>query len=256
MSTIETIVNEFCKIWVDKEENFEDFKNETINMLAEVQKQLVITSIRNEVCGVSLHSDIDSVMKEFKDIKKSLSKMINVDTLEITKKELAEQFKSTNKKVNDLGPFSSKAAKDFAEENKINADSIVGTSKNGKITKTDISKYMKKSISKKSGKQEISNKYCHGTTNNGDVCKSIGKINIRGEWYCNRHKTQGERCSNLEKNDKFSDYESDKNVIESFKKSSIQSLETAEDEDKTNEIFENTSDIESDSDSDSNSDYE
>ena len=259
MSAIESVVTAFCKTWNTNPEEYDDFKNETINMLVEVQKHYILASIKNETCGESLHSDIESVMKEFKDIKRMMSKMTvsNIENMENTKNELAEQFKAVAKPrapASELGPYSSKAAKDFAETNKINPDSIVGTSKHGKITKTDLNKHTKKlsGLVKKSSKassasgasgltKEVSKKLCHGTTNSGDVCKSNGKVNIRGEWYCNRHKSQGERCSNLEETDKYSDYESDKDAIESFRKSSIQSLELVDEEDDTNELFDTKS---------------
>ena len=248
MAKIESIANKFVEKWAD-EESADEFKECLIDMIADIHKEYIIASIRNEVCGKSLDSQYETVMDEFKNLKKQINmyKKESISNIEKTKKELSEQFEASKNKTTgaskvSLGPYSSKQAKEFAEENNIDPNNVVGTGKGDKITKTDLKKALKVTDGgkKQSGKKTTtdSKKFCNGTTASGSPCNSSGKINIKGKWFCNRHKDQAQKCENLEDDDKFEDY-SDNSNVDRFRNSSMKSIETIDDKDRDlNELVE------------------
>lgn len=246
MAKIESIANKFVEKWAE-EDSAEEFKESLIDMIADIHKEYIVASIRNEVCGKSLDSQYESVMEEFKSLKKQINmyKKESLSNIEKTKKELSEQLEASTKKKTSvskasLGPYSSKQAKEFAEENNIDPNTVVGTGKGDKITKTDLKKALKlrdgssSGGKKSSGKKSAtdSKKFCNGTTANGAPCNSSGKVNIKGKWFCNRHKDQAQKCENLEDDDKFEDY-SDNSNIDRFRNSSMKSIETIDEKDRS-----------------------
>lgn len=250
MAKIESIADRFVDEWCHDSQDKDNFKTELIEMLADIHKEYIIASIRNEICGKNLHSQYTSVMSEIKDIKKAVKGIVSEtsETLEKTKKEISEQLQQQTKSApkrsgGALGPFGSAAAKKFAEENDIDPNTVVGTGKDGKITKTDLSKSIKDSVKRirtKSGAtaKTDSSKLCNGTTASGDPCKSSGKVNVKGKWYCNRHKSQAVVCENVEDDDDFGSYEN-KKAIDRFRDQSLKSLETVDDNDaKLNDMME------------------
>lgn len=261
MSKIESIADNFVAAWCKDDSVKDEFKNELIEMIADIHKEYIIASISNEVCGESLHSQYTKVMKEFVDLKKQL-KMFNeenMQSIEQTRRELSEQLSKNIKKpagttssASTLGLFGSVAAKKFAEDNNIDPNTVIATGKGGKITKKDIEKAMGSSVAKvsKTSKQPaVSKKYCNGITASGDACKSEGKQLVNGSWYCNRHKEQGNKCANIADDEQFDSYVVEGNnklVIDRFRDSSIKSLESVDDSDiKLNEIIDDDSDNES-----------
>lgn len=248
MAKIESIANKFVEKWAD-EESADEFKECLIDMIADIHKEYIIASIRNEVCGKSLDSQYETVMGEFKSLKKQINMYKNesISNIERTKKEISEQLEASKKttasasKVS-LGPYGSKQAKEFAEENNIDPNNVVGTGKGDKITKTDLKKALKGmgADKTKTGKKTStdSKKFCNGTTASGSPCNSSGKLNIKGKWFCNRHKDQAQKCENLEDDDKFEDY-SDNSNTDRFRNSSMKSIETIDDKDRDlNELVE------------------
>lgn len=269
MSKIESIADNFVNSWCHKSQDKDDFKAELIDMISDIHKEYIVASIKNEVCGPNLHSEFKDVMSEFNAMKKLIKKFTdeNIINIEKTKKELSEQLQKTKKvstPKSSLGPYSSKTAKDFAEENKIDPNTVVGTGKEGKITKTDLNKALKettgKTASKKSKKGDAkSEKLCNGTTAAGDPCKSSGKVNIKGKWYCNRHKTQAEVCENVDSDDEYGNYDDKKEseTIDRFRDQSIKSLETVDDQDiKLNDMIGEDDENENPKDEDEDSDLE
>lgn len=247
MAKIESLADSFVEEWCHEDHDQDEFKSSLIDLIANIHREYIIASISNEVCGKNLHSQYTSVIREMKDIRKQIEHI-----KELPPPPPAPVATKARKSSTDLGPFGSKAAQEFAEENKIDPNLVVGTGKNGKITKTDITKVMKSSSrsatesSKSSKTSKDTKKFCNGHTTSGDPCKSTGKVNIKGKWYCNRHKGQAEVCDNIEEDDQFSNYDDSASAkIDRFRDQSIKSLETVDDNDiKLNDLLENEEEIE------------
>ena len=249
MSKIESIADNLVDKWCNKKFGLdsdiaEELKQDLIDMISSIHSEYIIASIRNEVCGESLHSQFEAVMGEFRDLKSQL-RLLKEDSgaKQVDVKPAKTIVKKSSSKY---GPFISKVAMDFASENQVDPNTIIGTGKDGKISKSDISKVMKKNSKKNGGKD--SSKYCNGHTANGDPCKSIGKVNIKGKWFCNRHKSQGTVCENIEETDNFENYDNqtETDKIDRFRDASIKSLETVGDKDaKLNDMMDDESEKES-----------
>lgn len=253
MAKIESIADAFVEEWCHEDHDRDEFKASLIDLIADIHREYIIASISNEVCGKNLHSQYSSVIKEMKDIRRQLEqfKEESMETLRETK--APTRTTTARKTSSELGPFGSRAALEFATANNIDPNVVVGTGKDGKITKTDLNKVIKKDsskISKSSSKTSASKdtkKYCNGHTTSGDPCKSTGKLNIKGKWYCSRHKSQAEVCENIEEDDQFSNYDDSSAKIDRFRDQSIKSLETVDDNDiKLNDLLDTDDKVDDD----------
>ncbi len=234
--TMCVLVENFIARWAPGSEEAEE---ELIELIGECQKYMTIHSMKNEVLGVNLHSEYNTVISEISAIKDSLQ-----GAFEKTSAELKQQFESNkttrSKKKTDYGVFSSKIAMEFADSNGIDGDNVVGTGKDGKVTKKDIEKTMstKKKKNPSSKKSKKSKEKCNETTDSGDPCKNSGSVLIAGKWYCKKHKDRA--VSNLEtmEEEEISDYDEDTdNAIAKFRNDSIKSMEMVEsDDERLNEL--------------------
>lgn len=252
--TMQSLVHEFCKTWCDKEEELDDMKSETINLLAELQKQFTISTIRNEdIVGENLYTEVETIMNEFNELKEQIKFMRTSEeafklTMEKSNQELREQLeksKSTRTKAN-YGAFSSKVAKEFADENGIKEEDITGTGKDNKITKKDIQKHLTGAKPKKKGKKTTvdqlkkkTKKKCNGAKGTGSPCKNSGSLLIKGKWYCKKHESQAvQEDLKEEAEEEYSDYdESNDELIDTdpltrFRKESLKSVENMDEDDK------------------------
>lgn len=231
MSTIESIADNFIEKWCGADQDQDDYKVDLIKMIAEIHKEYIIVSIANEVCGKNLHSQFSSVMKEFRDIRNEISNLKTVTHVKETHSAVG---------ASKLGPFCSKAALDYAKENNIDHNTVVGSGKDGKITKSDLSKVLKKTGSTR----QESSKFCNGATNNGSPCKSAGKVMIKGKWYCKRHEKQGQKFENVDELDTDEAYDTNKEAVDRFRNDSIKSMESIDDSDvKLNDIIGDESEV-------------
>ena len=231
------LINEFCTKNLPQKSNVDEFKSELVELLKGVQE-------------AGSQDYFNLFLSEFREIKEELKYLRSRDDelqqmVKDSSDSLIQEFEKTSKKKSskvDYGVFSSKIAKEFADENGINGDDIEGTGKDGKVTKKDIQKQItsvstnkKSQNSKKSPKTK---KPCNGVKeSDGSLCKNSGSILISGKWYCKKHKSQGEVL--IETEDEYSDIEDedqvldiDENVddeIKKFREDSIKSNEEYED---------------------------
>lgn len=147
----------------------------------------------------------DEVMKTFDELQKKIQDTIsNLAVAPVTPPNtpvnnlvsVSEPIvpKPRNKK-SDLGPFASKAAKEYAEENGIDPESVTGTGQTG-ITKGDLLKLTKSTVrktTKKSKKNNVVTKNCNGVLASGESCHRNGQYEIEDRWYCGFHKDQGKK---------------------------------------------------------------
>ena len=226
---MQSLVKEFCKEWKPKGEDLEEFENDTIQLIGKIQTQYVSGVIKADKEPENLHSEFETVMEDLKFIKNELKilrerdeslKSAIVESRNEIKEEL-EKSKSSKPRAtrSSYGKFSSKVAKDFAEENGINEEDIEGTGKGDKITKKDIQKHLTKSSPKeKKEKKIVKKKPCGGTKDSGSPCKNSGTILINGLWYCKKHEKQAkDNIDNLSE-DEYSDYdENNDNPMDNYK---------------------------------------
>jgi hypothetical protein len=238
------MVNIHCEKWIgNNKSKLEQFKNETIELLANIHREYIAVSIKNEICGPNIHSQYNSIMIEFQNIKQQIIMMSNNEEtmrsdMKTTRNEIKKQFdtnneitkniKDTSKKVETKGskssepnPFVSQKAKEFADENGIKAEDVEGTGAGGKIKITDIRKVMTGSSAKASSKKStntkttavVTKKICCGVSKSGSPCGSSGSVIVRGSWYCKKHVSQGEDIiANLEE-EEFEEYDETKDKI-------------------------------------------
>lgn len=217
------LVNNFCIQWMNKDsDKFDEFVGQTIDLVGELHKYYIIASVRNVTCGKSLYSEFKTLDSNIKDINSKLGSLVGEkETIRNTiKVDLSKAIKSSEN-GGELGKFSSKAAKEYAEENNINPDDIAGTGKGDKITKTDI----KNALGAKAVKKRTTsgtNKLCCGTTAIGSVCKSNGYVNIQGKWFCKKHENQAVHTELDDKVEKYEEYDEIKDTP--FKDTPVKNL--------------------------------
>jgi hypothetical protein len=234
------LVDEYCAKWIGtRKKMIDSFKNDTVELLANVHREYIAASIKNEVCGPNLHSQFVIVMDEFRMIKQQINTMRESE--EISKKmmqeaqaELKEQMTvkkvavvpakketktvSSPKKVSGFAPFISQKAKDFADENGIKAEDVEGTGKDNGIKITDIRKVMKGSTGAtakvtKASKASALKKTCCGVSKSGAPCGSSGSVSIRGAWFCKKHQSQGDDIVEKLEEENYEEYDEDKDKI-------------------------------------------
>lgn len=223
--TMQSLVDSFCKEWCSKKSELNEMRDEVINLIAEVQTVYIVGSIKSgDMMGSNLHSEYTTLLDEIRELKDQVKFMRdNEETLKLAMekgtKELREQLdksKGTKTKT-DYGVFSSKTAKDFADENGINGNDIEGTGKGNKVTKKDIQKHINgTSASKKKTKTDSKKpkKFCNGAKDDGSPCKNSGSLLIKGKWYCKKHKSQAiNEDLQEEEEEEFSDYDEEKDNI-------------------------------------------
>lgn len=261
---VDTFVEKYCKTDAEK------FKTDIIELIAECQKLLVVYSVSNSVGGKNLHSEYNSIMKEFKELKTQIKYMKDSEeafkiSVEKSNTELKTQLESSKKPsskepspkasangstkapAKGYGVFSSKIAKEFAEENNITGENVEGTGKNNKITKSDIQKYLgisTKSSPKTSAKTSAktkTDKICKGISVKGAPCNSCGTVFVKGIWYCKKHQEQAVKTVKDESEEEYSDDESSANNIKKFRENSLKSVENMDsDDEKLNRLMDNS----------------
>lgn len=128
----------------------------------------------------------DEVMKTFDELQKKMQDAMA---------GMSKTTKTSSKKT-ELGPFASKAAKLYAEENEIDPSTVTGTGSNDKdgnprITKGDLVKLTKPATkTRKSKQQKTVPKGCNGVLASGESCSKGAVYEIDGRWYCGFHKKQ------------------------------------------------------------------
>ncbi len=189
----------FCKKWGKTSAN--EIEEELISIFSDLQKDYIMAGIKNrEVSGKNLYSEYKKITSELTDLKTQITGIREFLVTKDKRKPKASK--------EELGNFSTKEARKFAEENGIEESALVGTSKTGKITKIDIKKAIKgpKKVTTKSNKKSTGiKKICQGITANADPCKSSGSINIQGSWYCKKHQNQVSKSKSLIE-DTYSEY--------------------------------------------------
>lgn len=217
------LVNNFCGQWLNKDsDKFDEFVANTIDLVGELHKYYIIASVRNVTCGKNLYSEFKTLDSNIKDINSKLGSLVSEkETIRNTiKVDLSKAIKPSEG-GGELGKFSSKAAKEYAEENNINPDDIVGTGKGDKITKTDIKNALGATAVKKRTTSGT-NKLCCGTTAIGSVCKSNGYVNIQGKWFCKKHENQAVHTELDDKVEKYEEYDEIKDTP--FKDTPVKNL--------------------------------
>ena len=140
-------------------------------------------TFKNDLFDFFLDKEVKTKKNELLQFFDELSKQIN----EISKNN------SIVSKKNELGEFASKASKEYAEANNIDSSLIIErTGQNGRITKSDIIKVIKKPKNKKvKTVEKIENHFCKGIKTGGISCDKTGVYKISDEWFCGFHKHQG-----------------------------------------------------------------
>lgn len=251
--TMQNLVDSFCKEWCSKKSELEEMKEETIELIAKVQTVYIVGSIKTgDIVGCNLHSEYKEMLDEIKELRDQVKFMRDSEeTLKLAMekgnaelKQQLEQSKATrSKKVKvDYGVFSSKIAKEFAEEQGINGEDIEGTGKDKKVTKKDIQKHLSSTKSKKNNKKKDTKKkpkkFCNGAKDDGSPCKNSGSLLIRGKWYCKKHQSQAiQEDFKEEEEEEYSDYDEEKDIaiddpLTRFRNESLKSLERMDEEDE------------------------
>lgn len=243
--TMKSLVEEFCKEWCSKKSEMEEMKEETIKLIAHVQTLFVTGSIKvGDMVGPNLHREFDTLMEEIRDLKTQMkflkdSEEAMIVAVEKTNAELQEKFeksKSTRSSKASYGPFSSKVAKDFADENGIDGKDIEGSGKDNKITKKDIQAFLGKATSAK-GKTTKVKKHCNGAKESGSPCNNSGSILIKGKWYCKKHQKQAvQEDLKEELEEEYSDYDEENDTkiedeLTRYRKESLKSIDNMDEYD-------------------------
>src|SRR5210317_1311192 len=113
--------------WVKKEG--ENVKQD--ELIAEIETDKIVLEVLSPIDG-----EISKIIKNEGDI--------------VLSGELIAEVKKNNKSMGH-GP----AIRRLLDEYKINPEDVVGTGKDGRITKTDINNYLSKSINKKTNESEV-----------------------------------------------------------------------------------------------------
>ena len=256
--TMQSLVDSFCKEWCSKKSELSEMREEVITLIAEVQTVYIVGSIKSgDMMGSNLHSEYNTILDEIRELKDQVKFMRdNEETLKLAmekgNKELKEQLENskatrTKSKV-DYGVFSSKLAKEFADENGINGNDIEGTGKDKKVTKRDIQKHINSTSAtkkKKTTDKKKPKKFCNGAKDDGSPCKNSGSLLIKGKWYCKKHKSQAiSEDLKEEEEEEFSDYDEendnllkdndlkDNDPLTRFRKESLKSIDTMDNEDE------------------------
>lgn len=244
--TMQDLVKGFCKEWCSKKSEMEEMEHELISLIAGVQTLYISANLKDSsMTGKNLHSEYDTIINEIKDLKNQM-KFIkdSEDTLKIAfeqgQAELREQFEKSSKprKKADYGPFSSKLAKEYAEEQGVDSKDIEGSGKNNKITKNDIKKHISGSSASAKSTKKKTKKFCNGAKETGSPCKNSGSLLIKGKWYCKRHQKQAvNEVVEEVVEEEYSDYdESNDNPLEDdalrrFRNESLKSIDDMDEED-------------------------
>jgi hypothetical protein len=227
------MLDEYCEKWIgNRKKQLDVFKNETIELIANMHREYIAATIKNEVCGPNLHSQFVLVMDEFRLIKQQISMMreneeISKKAMIVAHEELKEQVSAKKivtksvspKKVSVFAPFISQKAKEFADENGINADDVEGTGKDAKIKIVDIRKVIKGSSGavakgkKTNASTAAAKKICCGVSKVGAPCGSSGSVTIRGSWYCKKHQSQGDNIIEKLEEAEYEDYDESKDKL-------------------------------------------
>lgn len=220
---MQKLIDEFCIEWKAKGDDLEEFKNATICMITDVQKQFITNQIKNPIDedeDCNLHSEFETLMDEIKFMREELKyirerdeslKTAIIESNKELKNEIGKKKSSSSRK--DYGLFSSKIAKDFADENGINGEDIEGTGKNNKVTKKDIQKILsqtkakEKKSKKKTTKKKKEKRPCNATKGSGSPCGNSGNVLIRGKFYCGKHVKQAKEEAEDLSEDEYSDYD-------------------------------------------------
>ncbi len=248
--TMRNLVDSFCKEWCSKKTELEEMKEETINLIANIQSVFIMGSIKSgDYVGCNLHSEYNSLLGEIKELRDQVKFMRDSEeTLKLAmergnaelKESLAKSKATRSKSKVDYGVFSSKVAKEFAEEQGINGEDIEGTGKDKKVTKKDIQKHLSstKTKPKKNNTKKKPKKFCNGAKDDGSPCKNSGSLLIRGKWYCKKHQSQAvQEELKEEEEEEYSDYDEEKDTaiedpLTRFRKESLKSLEKMDEEDE------------------------